>query len=205
MSRLLLVRHGETALNSSERYWGHTDVELSETGLWQAERLRDCLADEKVDAVYSSPLIRARVTAEVIISGRGLEVVTCPELREVNFGKLEGLTFSEISGLYPEVVKSWVERSPELKYPGGESIVDFNRRVGQFMARLQKHLPEETVLMVAHSGTLRVLMCHLLGLEMAHWRQLRLDLASISILETYPQGAIINQLNDLCHLKQERI
>jgi len=198
---LLLVRHGETALNSSERYWGHTDVELSETGLRQAERLRDCLADEKIDAVYSSPLIRARVTAEVIISGRGLAIVTCPELREVNFGKLEGLTFGEISQLYPEVVKLWVERSPELKYPDGESIADFDRRVGGFMSRLEGHIPEETILIVAHSGALRVLMCHLLGLEVAHWRQLRLDLASVSILETYPQGAIINQLNDLCHLK----
>ncbi|MFC1972086.1 alpha-ribazole phosphatase [Chloroflexota bacterium] len=201
MSRLLLVRHGETELNSSERYWGHTDVKLSETGQQQAERLRDCLAGEKVDAAYSSPLIRARVTAEVIILGRGLAVNPCPELREVNFGKLEGLTFNEINQLYPEVVKLWVERSPELEYPGGESLVDFNHRVGKFPARLEKHVPEETILVVAHSGALRVLMCHLLGLEVARYRQLRLDLASISIMETYPQEAIINQLNDICHLR----
>ena len=201
MSRLLLVRHGETELNSAERYWGHTDVKLSAAGLRQAERLRNLLAAEKIDAVYSSQLGRARVTAEIIVSGRQLAVITCPELREVNFGKLEGLTFAEISQLYPEVTKLWTERDPGLRYPGGESVSDFNHRVSQFLSRLEKHKPEETVIIVAHSGSLRVLMCHLLGVELGHWRQFRLDLASLSILETYPQGAIINQLNDVCHLR----
>lgn len=201
MSRLLLVRHGETELNSAQRYWGRTDVKLSAAGLRQVERLRDLLAAEKIDAVYSSQLSRARVTAETIISGHSLEIVTCPELQEVNFGKLEGLTFAEVSQLYPEVTRLWIERDPGLRYPDGESIREFNRRVSQFLSRLEKHTPEETLLVVAHSGSLRVLICHLLGVEVEHWRQFRLDLASLSILETYPQGAIINQLNDVCHLR----
>ncbi|MFC2003249.1 histidine phosphatase family protein [Chloroflexota bacterium] len=201
MSRLLLVRHGETRLNSTERYWGHTDVKLSATGLRQAERLRDLLATEKIDAAYSSNLSRARVTAETIASGHHLVVITCPELREVNFGKLEGLTFTEISQLYPEVTKLWIRRDPGLRYPGGESIGGFESRVSQFLSRLEKHTPKETILIVAHSGSLRVLMCHLLGLALEHRRQFRLDLASISVLETYPQGAILNRLNDVCHLR----
>ena len=201
MSRLLLVRHGETELNSAERYWGRTDVKLSAAGLRQAERLRDLLAAEPIDAVYSSQLSRARVTAEIIASGRGLEIITCPELREVYFGKLEGLTFAEVSQLYPAVTKLWIERNPRLRYPEGESVREFNRRVSRFVSRLEKHVPEETILVVAHSGSLRVLMCHLLGVEVEHWRQFRLDLASLSILETYPQGAILNQLNDVCHLR----
>lgn len=201
MSRLLLVRHGETELNSAQRYWGRTDVKLSAAGLRQVERLRDLLAAEKIDAVYSSQLSRARVTAETIISGHSLEIVTCPELQEVNFGKLEGLTFAEVSKLYPEVTRLWIERDPGLRYPDGESIREFNRRVSRFVSRLEKHTPEETLLVVAHSGSLRVLICHLLGVEVEHWRQFRLDLASLSILETYPQGAIINQLNDVCHLR----
>lgn len=201
MSRLLLVRHGETELNSAQRYWGRTDVKLSVAGLMQAERLRDLLAAEKIDAVYASQLSRARVTAETIISGHSLEIVTCPELQEVNFGKLEGLTFAEVSQLYPEVTRLWIERDPGLRYPDGESIREFNRRVSRFLSRLEKHTPEETLLVVAHSGSLRVLICHLLGVEVERWRQFRLDLASLSILETYPQGAIINQLNDICHLR----
>jgi alpha-ribazole phosphatase len=163
--------------------------------------LRNLLVTEKIDAVYSSPLSRARVTAETIVSGRRLAVITCPELREVNFGKLEGLTFAEVGQLYPAVTKLWIERNPRLRYPEGESVREFNRRVSRFVSRLEKHVPEETILVVAHSGSLRVLMCHLLGVEVEHWRQFRLDLASLSILETYPQGAILNQLNDVCHLR----
>ena len=201
MSRLLLVRHGETELNSAERYWGSTDVRLSTAGFGQAEQLRELLAAEKIDAVYSSPLSRAQVTAEIIASDHRLAVITCPEIQEVNFGQLEGLTFAEVGQRYPEVTRMWIERNPGLKYPGGESVMDFYHRVGRFLGRLEKHTPDETVLVVAHSGSLRILMCHLLGLEVEHWRQFRLDMASLSILETYPEGAILNQLNEVCHLR----
>ena len=201
MPKLLLVRHGDTELNSGERYWGYSDVKLSAAGLRQAERLRDRLATQKIDAIYSSDLQRASATAEIITSRHQLAVTTCVELREINFGKLEGLTFKEINQLYPEVVRLWVERSPALQYPGGESLDELNNRVNKFAGRLKKHAPEETILIVAHSGPLRLLMCLLLGIELQHWRQLRLDLASLSILETYPQGAILSLLNDVSHLK----
>ena len=92
MSRLLLVRHGDTELNSAERYWGNTDVKLSDAGFRQAERLRDRLATERIDAIYSSELRRASATAEIIASSHRLHVIICAELREMNFGELEGLT-----------------------------------------------------------------------------------------------------------------
>jgi len=202
LSRLLLVRHGETELNSSERYWGRTDVTLSAAGLRQAERLRDRLATEKLNAVYSSDLRRASLTADTIASRHKLEVITCPELREIDFGQLEGLTFDQIGRLYPEVTRLWMERSPELKYPGGESIYQLNNRVSDFMRRLEKHANEETILIVAHSGVLRTLACQLLGIEPQHRWQIRLDLASLTVIETYPQGAILTLLNDVSHLRQ---
>lgn len=204
MSRLLLVRHGETELNSSERYWGHTDVALSAVGLRQAERLRDRLATEKINAVYSSDLGRSSLTAETVASKHKLEVVICPELREIDFGQLEGLTFDQVGQLYPEVARLWMERSPELKYPGGESIYQLNNRVGVFMRRLEKHAKEETILIVAHSGVLRTLVCQLLGIELRYRWQFRLDLASLTVIETYPQGAILTLLNDISHLTEGR-
>ncbi len=200
MSRLLLVRHGDTELNSAERYWGRSDVKLSAAGLRQAEKLRDRLAVEKIDAVYSSDMERSLVTAEIIASSHQLAVITCAELREVNFGQLEGLTFGEISRLYPEVAKLWAERSPKLKYPGGESLVKFNNRVSKFLSRLDKHTVGETILIVAHAGVLRTLVCQLLGIDLRRRWQIRLDLASLSILETHQQGAILNLLNDVSHL-----
>ena len=201
MSKLLLVRHGDTEANSAERYWGSSDVRLSASGLRQADRLRRRLADETIDAVYSSDLGRALVTAETIASKRQLEVVTCAELREIDFGKFEGLTFAEVNQLHPEVAKLWAERNPSLKFPGGESIDRFSKRIGKFLERLKQHSPEETLLIVAHSGSLRTLMCLLLGIELRHRWQFQLNLGSLSILESYPQGAILNLLNDVSHLE----
>jgi len=201
LSRLLLVRHGNTELNSAERYWGNTDVKLSETGLRQAEWLSDRLATDRIDTIYSSDLSRASTTAEIIASKHRLDVITCAELREMNFGKLEGLTFNEISRLYPEVTELWLQRSLKLKCPGGESLDELNSRVSQFVNRLKKHAAQETILIVAHNGPLRSLVCHLLGVGSEHRWQFRLDLASLTILETYPQGAILSLLNDVSHLR----
>ena len=201
MSRLLMVRHGDTELNSAERYWGQSDVKLSAAGLRQAEKLRDHLVTEKIGAIYASNLRRASVTAETIASKHQLKVITCAELCEVNFGELEGLTFDEISQLYPEVTRLWVERSPELQFPGGESFDEFNERVSKFLGRLEKHADEETILIVAHSGVLRTLMCHLIGLELHRRWQIRLDLASLSVLETHQEGAILTLVNSTFHLR----
>jgi len=202
MSKLFLVRHGDTKLNSAERFWGQTDVELSAAGMGQAERLCDRLATQKIDVIYTSTLSRALVTAKIIASNHPSDIITCAELREINFGKFEGLTFKEISQLYPEATKLWSNWSLTLKFPEGEGVDELNTRVSKFLDRLQKHTPEETILIVAHSAPLRLLICHLLGIDLRHWRQFRLDLASLSIMETYPQGAILNLLNDVSHLEQ---
>ena len=200
MPRLLLIRHGETGLNSSERYWGSTDVDLSAAGLWQAGKLRDRLAKENIHSIYSSDLKRAIVTAKTIATLHKREVTACAELREIDFGRLEGLTFSQVNERYPDIVQLWLEQSPELAFPGGESISQFEERITSFSRRLQKLSGEETILVVAHSGALRTLICQLLGTEPRQRWQIRLDLASLTIVETYPQGAILTLLNDVSHL-----
>jgi len=181
LSRLLMVRHGETESGSTLRYWGQSDVKLSAVGLRQAERLRHRLATEKIDAIYTSYLSRASVTAKTI-------------------AKVEGLTFDEVSRFYPEVAKTWVNQSLSLDFPDGENFEKFNNRVSKFLSRLDKHTSEETILIVAHAGPLRLLICHLLGIDLRHWRQFRLDLASLSIIETYSQQVILSVLNDVSHL-----
>ncbi|MCH8135920.1 MAG: histidine phosphatase family protein [Proteobacteria bacterium] len=164
MSKLLLVRHGNTTLNSAERFWGQTDVELSAAGIRQAEQLRDRLATQKLDAIYTSNLSRAIVTAEIIASRHQLDVITCAELREINFGYVEGLTFDEISRLYPELAKLLVNWSIRPRFPGGESIDDLNNRVRKFLARLEKHTAEETVLIVTEKLHVYHLLMTMVGL-----------------------------------------
>jgi len=170
-------------------------------GYRQVERLRDRLVDDKIDAVYSSDLRRALVTAEVISSGHKVDIVTCPELREVNYGNVEGLTFEEISRLYPEVAESLTNFSLRLNFPGGEDFEGFIERASKFLDKLKRHTPSQTMLIVAHSGPLRVLICRLLGIDLRHWRQIRLDNASLSIVETYSQRAVVSLLNDTAHLR----
>ena len=201
MSRLLLVRHGNTTLDSGVRFWGRTDVRLSDTGIRQAEQLRDRLAMEKIDLAYSSKLSRALLTAEIIAAPHQVTVTTCDELIEIDFGMLEGLTFAEISQLYPEHAQALADRCIPPRFPGGESIEELNQRVNKFIGRLPQNTTDETVLIVAHSGVLRLLVCNLLGIGLRHWRQIRIDLASLSILETYPQYALLTRINDVSHLQ----
>jgi len=174
---------------------------MSATGYEQAERLRDRLANEKIDTVYCSDLRRAMVTAEVISTQHTADILPCSELREINYGDAEGLTFDEISRLYPEVAELITNFSLELNFPSGESFDEFIERVSKFSDRLDKHAPAETILIVSHSGPLRVLMCHLLGMDQCHWRQIRINNASLSIVESHQQEAILSLLNDTSHLR----
>jgi len=174
---------------------------MNDAGQRQVERLRQRLAGEKIDAVYSSDLKRALVTAEVISSRPRADLTACPELREINYGDCEGLTFKEIGRLYPELAELITKFSLKLRFPGGEGFKEFIARVTAFVGRLNKHTPEQTALIVSHSGPLRVLICHLMGIDQSHWPQIRIDNASLSIVETYPQVAIVSLLNDTSHLR----
>ncbi|MCX7911837.1 MAG: histidine phosphatase family protein [Dehalococcoidales bacterium] len=200
MARLLLVRHGNTQPRSGAHFWGSTDIPLGDEGIHQAGRLRQRLEGEKLVAIYSSPLRRARSTAEIIASAHGVEVTPCTELSECNFGFAEGLTFAEIRRIYPDLADRLETDATGAKFPGGESFADFNRRIRKFLPLIERHGQKDTVLVVAHAGTIRLIICNLLGLGIEHWYKIRIDLASLSIVETYSLQGILSLLNDTSHL-----
>ena len=202
MSRLLLVRHGSTDYNSGRRFLGHSDIELNDTGYRQVERLRDRLAGEKIDAVYSSDLKRTLATAEIISSERSVDIIPCPELREVNYGVCEGLTFQEIGSQHPDIAAKCINFTLELALPEGECFEEFIERTCVFMDRLGKHDRSDTILIVSHNGPLKVLICRFLGISMEHWWQISIDTASLSIVHTSARGAMISCLNDTCYLNE---
>jgi alpha-ribazole phosphatase len=204
MARLLLVRHGTTKLHAPDRFWGSTDIALSDAGIRQAEKLRDRLKDEKITAVFSSALSRARVTAEVIAAAADLKVTTDASLDECNFGYVEGLTFTEINKKYPDLAEVLLGFDIDTRFPGGESFGEFDARVRQFLPNLDKFKTRDTVAIVAHGGSLPLLVCHLLGLPIKTWRQLRITQGSLSIVETFNRGAVLTLLNDTSHLKPVR-
>jgi broad specificity phosphatase PhoE len=197
--KILLVRHGITKLHESDRFWGKTDIPLSKTGIKQAEKLRDRLAADKIDVIYTSTLRRARVTAEIIASAHKVAVIPCEELCECGFGYIEGLTFEEIKRLHPALAQALIDRRA-VDFPGGESIEQLNDRVKNFLQQLERHEPGETVLIIAHGGPIRVMICILLGLGLEHWMQIGIAMASLSIVEMYPDTAILTLLNDVSHL-----
>ena len=202
MTRLLMVRHGITETNATRKFTGQTDVDMNEEGYQQVSNLRDRLADEDIHTVYSSDLKRALETAEMICSYHDLEIITCPELRELDYGEVEGLSFGEINEKYPELGQQIREINPDMKFPGGESFRDLEVRADKFLNIIDGHYEEKTVLLVSHGGMIRTLICQLLGLEISHWSSFRIDNASLTIIDTYPRRTIISLLNDTSHLRE---
>jgi broad specificity phosphatase PhoE len=200
MAKLLLIRHGQTKLHQEDRFWGKTDIDLDDIGIKQAEQLRDRLAGEKINAVYTSTLVRASATAKIIASRHKTKVLPFAELCECSFGYAEGLSFKEIAQKYPALAVE-LEKGKAVAFPGGESLEQLDKRVQGFLPNLNELKPASTVVIVAHGGPLRLMICHLLNLGVEHWLQFRIDRASLSIVETYPGGTILNLLNDVSHLK----
>ena len=200
MARLLLVRHGLTDHNIDRRVAGYTNVDLNEEGFRQVEKLNKRLADEKIDAVYSSDLQRAVDTAKGAVSGRDIEITTCYELREMNFGEAEEMTFAELNEKYPDLARSVMNVDTGVSFPGGESFADFVERVQAFLKTLEKFNEDHTILIVSHGATLKVIVCELLGIDPNHWYQMGIDNASLSIINTYRHRTILNSLNETSYL-----
>ena len=130
-----------------------------------------------------------------------IDVVPSPELREFHYGVCEGLTFGEIGAQYPDVAEMCRNFTPALAFPEGEHFGGFSERTGGFLDRLRQHGPEETLLVASHSGPLKVLICLLLGIDTVNWLKLGVDIASLSIVQTFPRGALLVRLNDTSHLQ----
>ncbi len=198
--RLILIRHGKTATDNPEKCHGSTDIDLSEEGYRQAEMLATRFKTEKIDSIYSSTLRRGLETASAIAAMHNLEIVGAPELNEVDFGQIEGITFEEASSLFPGVTELWRCGSTQLCFPMGETFIQFAERVASFLGRLDGHRDEETIMIVGHGGPYKVLVCRLLGLPLDHYWQFRFDMASVSIIDIFPTGAVLGKLSDTSHL-----
>ena len=196
---MLLVRHGETEWNKEGRYHGVTDIELSHIGLDQARRLSNRLAAEKPDTVYSSPLKRAMQTAQQIAEVHNLLIVPCDELRELNLGDFEGKRFRGVEDEGRPLEAAWEAGNIDFNLPGGETLYQLYDRVAGFVATLREKHSTDTILIVSHGGALRMMICHLIGIELRNWWRIRLESAALSIVEIEPERAVLLLLNDTCH------
>jgi alpha-ribazole phosphatase len=156
--QLILIRHGQTEWNASQKYQGHTDIPLDDTGRQQARRLAEHLLQlEKVEAVYASDLVRARETAEIIAQAFNLKPLIDPRLRELCFGKWEGLTFNQVYAIYRAEFEQWYNSLAEFCVPGGESFSDVANRSLEAIADI-KQKNRGTVAAVTHGGVIKAVL-----------------------------------------------
>lgn len=203
VTRLIAVRHGETAWNVGTRIQGQLDIGLNATGQWQARRVGAALAEEPIDAIYASDLSRAWDTAAQIAGPRGLQVQPEPRLRERAFGRFEGMSFAEIESTLPEQARLWRERDPEFAPDGGENLISFRDRVTGVAAELAARHPGELVVLVAHGGVMDVLYRAATRQALQAPRTWHLGNAAINRLLWTPQGFSLVGWGDIGHLSAD--
>lgn len=200
MTRVILVRHGETNWNRTKRYQGHSDIALNQTGIVQAQRIGMRLAAEKIQAVYSSDLLRAVQTATHIADKHGLPVLQRQELREINFGNWEGLTYEQIIVDNRDLITEIYNGNSSACMPNGESFEILGKRAMSVMEEcVQKH-QGENIVVVAHGGTLRTILCNVLGRNLSEVWSISQDNTAINVLEYENGKGKVMMLNESNHL-----
>ena len=199
-TRIIAIRHGETAWNVDTRIQGHLDIPLNDTGLWQARQVARALAGEPLSAIYASDLQRAHTTARAIAEATGAPLVPEPALRERSFGELEGRTFAEIETELPEQARRWRQRDPHFAPEGGETLVQLRERIAATTHRLAALHTGGLVVLVAHGGVLDVLYRLATGQELQAPRTWQLTNAAINRLLWTPEGLTLVGWADTQHL-----
>jgi len=183
MTELILLRHGETVGQSSIRLYGATDIALSPVGEQQAARAAAALRAHSFSRIVSSPLQRARKTAEIVHSTQTAPVAltVLHDLREVDFGAWEGLTWAEVAERDPDNHRIWQQTRPRFNYPSGEARPDFLRRITS-AAREIPHASGPT-LAVLHKGVIKAVIAALTGMPYEEATHLPVPLGSLHHLE----------------------
>ena len=204
VTRILAIRHGETAWNVGGRLQGHLDIPLNDTGRLQAERLARSLAErEPVDAIYTSDLSRALATVQALAHATGAPLTPRPGLRERCFGDFQGQTFEQISQARPDAAERWRRRVPEWAPPGGESLLVFQERIAQELQALAAENTGNLIAIVTHGGVLDVLYRAAARLGLQDARTWELTNTAVNRLLWSPDGGLsLVGWADVSHLEE---
>ena len=198
----LLLRHGETPLSTERRFAGRGDIPLTEAGLAQADAAAARLAARgNIDVIVTSPLLRARRTAEAVAKATGAPLEVSDDLAETDFGKWEGMTFAEIQERWPDELAAWLA-SVDVAPPGGESFAAVTRRVVAALDRLLAAHALKTLVLVSHVTPIKTLACRAMLAPPAAMYRIHLDVASLCEIDWFSDGpAVVRSLNDTGHLR----
>jgi probable phosphoglycerate mutase len=200
VTRIVAIRHGETAWNVDTRLQGHLDIPLNDTGRWQAQRTASALVEEGISAVYSSDLLRALQTAEALGDALSLPVVTDTRLRERAFGVFEAHTFAEIEARWPADARRWMQREPDFTPQGGESLREAYLRCIDAVHALAAAHAGQTIALVSHGGVMDCLYRAATRLDLQARRSWPLGNASINRLLHTGIGLTLIGWSDTRHL-----
>ncbi len=200
MTRIILVRHGETTWNIEGRYQGQEDTPLSQRGLKQGRLLAEGLRHIPIDAAVSSPLQRSYQTCQLCAEPHGLTVIADERLLEINHGEWEGVLAGDIQKRYPKEFALWHTEPHRVQMPGGESLEDVRARVRAAFDDYAARYEGKTVLVAAHDAVNKAIICDLLGLGMEHFWQIKQDNTCINVLEYNQEVWRTVLLNSTNHL-----
>jgi len=196
VNRVYLVRHGQVVGYERFPAYGHTDVDLTEVGIIQAEHVAERLRFTNIDAIYASDLKRSVMGARIIARHHDVPLLVLPELREVYFGDWEGLSFPEIRERFPGAVERRKADLLNFRPPGeGESVRQLSERIMPcFQDILSRHNGND-ILVVAHGAVNRVILCSALNLDLAHMFNFHQDYGCLNIIDYFPDRTVVKLIN----------
>jgi len=196
ITKLILIRHGQTEWNLLKRYCGFVDLELNKKGKFQAGKLHKKMKSQSIHKVYASDRKRAVQTAGIVFKNQHIEMM--PDLREIHFGVFEGLTQDEILEKYPKIYKRWLKDPYSVTIPKGENLLKFKKRVVSAIKKIVKENSGKTVAVVCHGGAISIFINHLLKSK-DFWAQIPKSTA-MSVVEFEKNKAKVKVFNDVSHL-----
>ncbi|MBW1981912.1 MAG: histidine phosphatase family protein [Deltaproteobacteria bacterium] len=201
MTKLYLVRHGQTAWNKEEIFRGRADIPLDDTGKKEVHLAGEALKDEALHAVYSSPLSRSMETAENIAKFHDLSVTPLEAIIDISYGQWEGVSNQEVQKKYPDLYKMWLEEPHKVRFPGGESLDEVRSRTMKAIEELLARHAEENIVLVAHRVPNKVICCALIGIDNSNFWRIQQDTACTNLFIFKNNQWIISFLNDTSYLK----
>lgn len=196
-----IVRHGETAWNAEGRVQGQLDVPLSQTGLAQADAVARALAEDCFDALYSSDLVRVRLTAAPSAERLGLPLWCDARLRERHYGVFQGLTYAEAKVRLPADYARFKAKAPDYAFGSGESLHGFSERVIAYFEALCERHRGERLLVFTHGGVLEMLFRHATGRGLSTPRDFEIPNAALNALERTSEGWQVARWANIAHLE----
>lgn len=199
MTRIFIVRHGETEGNKNKIYRGRWDLPLNRNGEVQVARAGESLKDLPLDAIYTSPLKRAQQTAAAMSTGRSIKPVDEEALIDIDYGSWTRLPEVEARQRYKDLYQSWKNTPEKVTFPEGESLNDVRLRLETRLPVLLKRHADQTIALASHRVTIKVLLCFALGLDNSAFWNIQAGTASISALEYTDRFSLLFS-NESCHL-----